>query len=702
MYPFFAGGSRRADQLRRHATWPRCGTMKPVSNQNPDRNPRPQGPGNPGGQNTDPKRRRRLMIAIPILTFLWVMVLFGNANVPPSQTVPLGQIIEAIGDKDIKQARIDDRTRVLYLEKTDGKIISAAYPEGYIPTLTSKLTEANVAVTVDPVPQPSLLGGLFSMMFPILLLVGLLVWFSKRGAAGAMGMGRLSSKKTTPVEPPQTRFTDVAGLDETVDELREIVELIEDPDRFAKLGAKPSRGFLLVGPPGTGKTLLAKAVAGEAGVPFFALSGSDFTEMFVGVGASRVRELFAKARAAAPAIIFVDEIDSVARQRGNSALGGNDERENTLNQLLAELDGFESGGVIFIGATNRVDILDPALLRPGRFDRKITVPLPDRRGREAILQVHAQGKPLDSSVELGDLAKRTPGFSGADLAYLVNEAALEAARLGASTVTNAHLQAALATSVLGKERKGALVTERDREIVAWHEAGHATAALILPDAADPVTVTIIPRGGAGGVTWMGGSDDEFLTRTQAYARLTVSMGGRAAEKILLSGDFTQGAHGDLSSATSLATVMISRYGMGSRLVSVDPIPGTPGSDRVADEASVLITEAAASADKLLVTHQALLETIATKLLEEETLDGDQLRELADAHLSTNKTVRRNSRPSVNGVQATKVRQTPPKRATPSVTPSKAKSNGTADSNATSGRKTSRRNGAAPSSGVTRS
>ena len=644
----------------RHATSTPSGTVNYMSSQKPERNLRPQGQGTPNGPKLDPKRRR-MMIAIPILAFLWTLVLFGGTTNTPSKSVPLGDIIERIDDKDVSEARIDDKTRVLYLELSNGKVISAAYPEGYVTTLTSMLTESGVKLSVDPVPQPSLLAGLFSMIFPILLLVGLLLWFSKKGASGAMGLGRLSSKKTSPVEPPETRFTDVAGLDETVDELREIVELLDDQDRYAKLGAKPSRGFLLVGPPGTGKTLLAKAVAGEAGVPFFALSGSDFTEMFVGVGASRVRELFAKARASAPAIIFVDEIDSVARQRGNSLIGGNDERENTLNQLLAELDGFETNGVIFIGATNRVDILDPALLRPGRFDRKINVPLPDRRGREAILRVHAQGKPLDSNVDLADLAKRTPGLSGADLAYLVNEAALEAARSDATTITNADLQSALATSVLGKIRKGVLVTDRDREIVAWHESGHATAALILPDAADPVTVTIIPRGAAGGVTWMSGSDDEFMTRTQATARLAVAMGGRGAEKILLGGDFTQGAHGDLSSATSLASVMIAHYGMGSRLVSVESIPGTPGSDRVADEAAILITEASVVVDKLLQDHIELLREIAGLLLEEETIDGEKLRSMADQHLTSMlSTVKRRStrKASIEPLKTKPAKKTP--------------------------------------------
>jgi cell division protease FtsH len=574
----------------------------------------------------EPRLRRRLLFAIGATTALWVFLIFGGSQIPRAEIVPLGKALEQIGDGKVAEAFIDDNRRILYLTLKDGdKVINAAYPEGYAPRITDALDEADVTLTVQPVPQPSLFGSLFGMIFPILLLVGLLVWFSRRAGAGALGIGKLSSKKTSPVEPPATRFSDVAGLDETVGELREIVELLADPDRFSRLGARPSRGFLLVGPPGTGKTLLAKAVAGEAGVPFFALSGSDFTEMFVGVGASRVRELFAKARESAPSIIFVDEIDSVARRRGNHLLGGNDERENTLNQLLAELDGFESRDVIFIGATNRVDVLDPALLRPGRFDRKIVVPLPDRRGREDILGVHSKGKPLAPDVDLGALARRTPGFSGADLSYLVNEAALEAARSGADVITAAHLQAALATSVLGKERRSALITDRDRRIVAWHEAGHAAAALLLPDAEDPVTVTIIPRGSAGGVTWMGGSEHDFLTRAQARARLIVSMGGRAAEKILLDGDFTQGAHGDLQSATALATEMVARYGMGKRLVSVEPVPGSTGVDIVNDEAAELIAVAAAEADKLLARNKRLVSAIAEALLEHETLDEDQLR-----------------------------------------------------------------------------
>lgn len=609
----------------------------------------------------DPKLRRRFWFSVGVTTGIWMFLLLAAPQTPRSETVPLGQALTAVADGKVAEAYIDDQRRVVFLtlkpasdgtetpqsEETTGskdatdskgvsdskdvtdakKVIAAAYPEGYAPRIADALTEADVELTVDPVPQPSLLGSLFNMIFPILLLIGLLVWFSRRAGGGALGIGRLSAKKTSPVEAPSTRFSDVAGLDETVGELREIVELLSDPERYARVGARPSRGFLLVGPPGTGKTLLAKAVAGEAGVPFFALSGSDFTEMFVGVGASRVRELFAKARQSAPSIIFVDEIDSVARRRGNHVLGGNDERENTLNQLLAELDGFESRDVIFIGATNRVDILDPALLRPGRFDRKIVVPLPDRRGREAILAVHAQGKPIGPDVDLASLARRTPGFSGADLAYLVNEAALEAARQGSDVVTAAHLQAALATSVLGKERRSALVTDRDRRIVAWHEAGHAAAALLLPEAEDPVTVTIIPRGGAGGVTWMGGSEHDFLTRAQAKARLVVSMGGRAAEKLLLEGDFTQGAHGDLQSATALATEMVARYGMGRRLVSVEPVPGSTGADAINDEAAEVIAVASSEADRLLSRNRRLVELIAEALLEHETLDEDQLRDL---------------------------------------------------------------------------
>ena len=589
----------------------------------------------------DPRLRRRLWFSIGVTIGIWMFIFSANSQLPRAETVPLGQALETISEGKVSDAFIDDNRRVVFLTLTKGdKVINAAYPEGYAARVADALAEADVEINVQPVPQPSLLGSLFAMIFPILLLVGLFVWFSRR-AGGSLGLGKLSSKKTTPVEPPVTRFSDVAGLDETVGELREIVELLENPERYALLGAEPSRGFLLVGPPGTGKTLLAKAVAGEAGVPFFALSGSDFTEMFVGVGASRVRELFAKARESAPSIIFVDEIDSVARRRGNHMMGGNDERENTLNQLLAELDGFESRNVIFIGATNRVDILDPALLRPGRFDRKIVVPLPDRGGREAIIAVHAAGKPFNSDVDFSALARRTPGFSGADLSYLMNEAALEAARNGAKTITSAHIQDALATSVLGKERRSALVTDRDRRIVAWHEAGHAAAALLLPDAENPVTVTIIPRGGAGGVTWMQGSENDFLTRAQAQSRLIVSMGGRAAEKLLLDGDFTQGAHGDLQSATALATEMVARYGMGRRLVSVDAVPGSTGSDIINDEAAELIANAAREADRLLGRNRRLVTVIADALLDQETLDEEQLKALYQKTIrSARKTSRR--------------------------------------------------------------
>jgi cell division protease FtsH len=606
----------------------------------------------------DPRRRRRFWLSVGLLIGVWTFALAGVNQSPQVTTVPLGQALEKIEAAKVSEALVDDSRRIVFLTlKEGGKIISAGYPEGYATKLADALAAADVELNVRPVPQASFLGTLFTMLFPILLLVGLLLFFAKRSASGGggpLGIGKLSAKKNSPVEAPTTRFSDVAGLDETVDELREIVELLADPDRYARLGAKPSRGFLLVGPPGTGKTLLAKAVAGEAGVPFFALSGSDFTEMFVGVGASRVRDLFAKARAQAPSIIFVDEIDSVARRRGNHNIGSNDERENTLNQLLAELDGFESRDVIFLGATNRVDILDPALLRPGRFDRKIYVPLPDRNGRESILGVHSKGKPLSADVDLHGLARRTPGFSGADLAYLVNEAALEAARSGADAISAVHMQAALATSVLGKERRSALVTDRDRRIVAWHEAGHTAAALLLPDAENPVTVTIIPRGSAGGVTWMGGSEHDFLTRAQANARLVVSMGGRAAEKILLGGDFTQGAHGDLQSATVLATEMVARYGMGRRLVSVDLIPGSTGSDVINEEAAELIAVAAGQSDRLLTKNRALVEAIAEALLESETLDEEQLLAFYQAHI---RAPRRRVKPPVK-VSARTARRTP--------------------------------------------
>ena len=368
---------------------------------------------------------------------------------------------------------------------------------------------------------------------------------------------------------PTVTFEDVAGCEEAIEDLSEIVEFLKNPERFEKLGAKIPRGAILVGPPGTGKTLLARAVAGEAKVPFFAASGSDFVEMYVGVGPARVRELFTKARSEEKAIIFIDEIDAVARSRVTSVKqNANDERENTLNALLNELDGFSRGNIILIAATNRVDILDPAILRPGRLDRKVQVPNPDRRGREAILAVHAEGKPLSKDVSLSLIARRTPGMSGADLAQIVNEAAIEAARKNRKNIDAECFSSAVAMVAMGRARRSALVTDRDRLITAWHEAGHTVAALLHGEASNPMSVSIIPRGHAGGITWMSGSDDQFMSRNQGMAQLVVAMAGRVGEEMLLDGEFTQGPSSDLERATALASAMVTRYGMSRRGLAV--------------------------------------------------------------------------------------------------------------------------------------
>ena len=586
----------------------------------------------PGSEkkNKNPNLRKVIIGVWVFSTFLWFLLLSTPANL--GEKVSYNSAIASINNKEVLEAVVDDHKRQINLKlNKDDKLVYFSYPEGSIKDILDTLINNNIEAEIKPVPRPTFFSSLISALLPIFLLVGLLVYFSRKAGAGLGMIGKLSSKKSEPVTTPKTTFKDVAGLDETVEELREVVEILSNPEKYRKLGGEVPRGFLLVGPPGTGKTLLAKAVAGEAGVPFFALSGSDFTEMFVGVGASRVRELFANARAQSPSIIFVDEIDSIARKRGNAIMGGNDERENTLNQLLAELDGFEGRNVIFLGATNRVDVLDPALLRPGRFDRKVIVPLPDKSGREAILKGHATGKPFEKNIDFQAFAKMTTGLSGADLAYIINESCLDAARKGQKRVTNENLHSSLAISILGRERKGTIVSQRDREIVAYHESGHTLAALLYPNADKPVNVSIIPRGGAAGVTWMGGDVNGFITRDQMFAKLVVAMSGRSAEEIHLDGNYTQGAHGDLQAATSIATEMITRYGMGEDLVSIDYIPGSTGSDKINLESSLLIKSALIESRKLLLKHKKFLILIANELLSKETLDAEQLDKLLQKH-----------------------------------------------------------------------
>ena len=446
-------------------------------------------------------------------------------------------------------------------------------------------------------------------------------------SAGDESRQSRAGNKAPAIEPatiPDTRFSDVAGCDEAKAELLELVMFLKEPERFTRTGATAPKGALLTGPPGTGKTLLARAVAGESGVPMFTAAGSDFVEKYVGVGAQRIRALFAAAREHERSIVFIDEVDAVARRRGGDGELAHVESESTLIALLSEMDGFHASNVIVIAATNRADMLDPAITRPGRLDRKVEVPNPDRRGREQILAVHVAGKPVEAGVDFTALARRTPGFSGAQLAALVNEACLDAVRKDLETVTAECFDHAVATIAMGRARTSALVTDHDREVTAWHESGHTLAAYLQAGADDPVQVTIIPRGPAGGVTWMSGNDDQFLPRTKAHAQLVTALAGRAAEEILLDGEFTQGAYGDLQSATELATSMATRYGMTRLGYQVRRSGSTPEKD-VRDVVEELLRHAHTNATKLLGEHKTFLGAVAAELLAEETLT------LADVH-----------------------------------------------------------------------
>ena len=432
----------------------------------------------------------------------------------------------------------------------------------------------------------------------------------------------------TLAERPTTRFADVAGAQEAVFDLSEIVMFLKDPARFTRAGAEQPKGALLVGPPGTGKTLLARAVAGEANVPFFAVSGSDFTEMYVGVGAARVRALFAAARAHEKAIIFIDEIDAIAAARSGAGQNGNSETESTLNALLVALDGFTASNVVLLAATNRKDKLDPAILRPGRLDRMVEVPNPDRRGREQILAVHARNKPIEESVDLTAIAMRTPGFSGAQLKAVVNEACLMAVRTDSELVTEDFFHQAVATIAMGRARTSALVTEHDARITAWHEGGHALAGFLQPDADNPVAVSIVPRGPAGGVTWFSGNDDIFISRRAAHAQLVTALAGRVGEELLMGGEYTQGASGDLQSATALARRMATEYGM-TRLGFGVRERSDGGGSAVTDVVEELLSEAHATATALLSEHRELLSRLAAELLVRKDLSLADLEELAE-------------------------------------------------------------------------
>ena len=495
-------------------------------------------------------------------------------------------------------------------------------------------------------------GGVLFAFLPLILFGGLMFWMFSRSRGGinqAMSIGQ-SKARMAVVDQPSVTFDDVAGVEEAKQELAEIVEFLRFPEKFAKLGAKIPRGVLLAGAPGTGKTLVSKAVAGEAGVPFFSISGSEFVEMFVGVGASRVRDLFGKAKQAAPAIVFIDEIDAVGRHRGAGIGGGNDEREQTLNQILVEMDGFdERTNVIVIAATNRPDVLDTALLRPGRFDRRVILDLPDVKGREAILRVHINGKPLHQDVDIKTLARQTHGFSGADLANLVNEGAILAARQDRNTIRFSDLEEAVDRVIAGPARKSREVSEKEREIIAYHEAGHALVAANLPDADLVHKVTIVARGSAGGYTKLLPDEDRSLwSKGQFEAMLAVMMGGQSAEEVVL-GDITTGASNDLQKANEVARKMVTEYGMSGELgprtfnsgqemvfMGKQLSQGHKYSDAIAEkidaEIGSLLHRAQQTAKRILESQREQLTLLAKRLLVEETIEGPELQGLLSGSL----------------------------------------------------------------------
>ena len=525
-----------------------------------------------------------------------------------------------------------------------GKLKNGTEFNSYAPsdeTLIKTLQDNGVEITAAPPEQPAWWMSLLGSAIPIIILVVLFFFIMQQtqgGGGRVMNFGK-SRAKLMGEGNVKVSFKDVAGAEEAKQELEEVVEFLNDPGKFTTIGAKIPKGVLLAGPPGTGKTLLAKAVAGEAGVPFFTISGSDFVEMFVGVGASRVRDLFTQAKKNAPCIIFIDEIDAVGRQRGAGLGGGHDEREQTLNQLLVEMDGFGANeGIITIAATNRPDILDPALLRPGRFDRQVIVGRPDLRGREAILKVHARNKPLADDVDLKTIAKKTPGFTGADLNNLLNEAALLAARLNKKVITMAEVEEASEKVSMGPERRSHIVSEKDRKLTAYHESGHAIVAHLLPHA-DPVhKVTIIPRGAAGGYTMMLPTEEQnYKTKSQLLADIRVALGGRIAEALILD-EISTGASGDLQSVTNTARAMVTRWGMSDEL---GPIVFGEQQEQVflgknlghernySEEIAAkidaeihrIVEEAYKDVTKLLSDNEKFLHDMANALLEEETIDA---------------------------------------------------------------------------------
>jgi cell division protease FtsH len=589
---------------------------------------------------------RVLAIVAAVATLLSLFYFQGPSATQPNQ-IPYSAFVTAVEQGEIRSATIQGQE--VTAERSAGGTVTTYVPQGA--GLIAQLQQKGVLIKAEPPPQPSLLGSLLLSLLPFALMIGIVVWMSrnamnKQGGGGLMSIGKSKAKLLTEAHGRVT-FDDVAGIDEAKEDLQEVVEFLRDPQKFQRLGGRIPRGVLLVGPPGTGKTLTARAVAGEANVPFFTISGSDFVEMFVGVGASRVRDMFEQAKKNAPCIIFIDEIDAVGRHRGAGLGGGNDEREQTLNQLLVEMDGFEANeGVIIIAATNRPDVLDPALLRPGRFDRQIVVPNPDVTGREKILRVHVRKVPLAPDVDLKVIARGTPGFSGADLMNLVNESALLAARRGKRIVTMKEFEDAKDKVMMGAERRTLVMTDDEKRLTAYHEAGHAVVALNVP-ATDPVhKATIIPRGRALGMVMQLPERDKLsMSYEQMTSRLAIMMGGRIAEEMIFGRDkVTSGAQSDIEQATRLARMMVTKWGFSPELGTVaygenqDEVflgmqmgrqqnVSEATAQKIDSEVRRLVEDGLNDARRILTEKQHELEALARGLLEYETLTGEEIRNL---------------------------------------------------------------------------
>lgn len=581
-----------------------------------------------------------LIVALVLMT---VFNQFGPKSTAESQVV-YSQFINEVKEGRIAKVMIDGR--VLRGVTNEGRKFTTYAPSD--PWMVSDLLKNNVTVEAKPDEEPSILMSIFVSWFPMLLLIGVWVFFMRQmqggGKGGAFSFGK-SKARQLDENSNHTTFADVAGCDEAKEEVGELVEFLRDPTKFQKLGGRIPRGVLMVGPPGTGKTLLAKAIAGEAKVPFFTISGSDFVEMFVGVGAARVRDMFEQAKKNSPCIIFIDEIDAVGRHRGAGTGGGNDEREQTLNQMLVEMDGFEANsGVIVIAATNRADVLDKALLRPGRFDRQVMVGLPDIRGREQILKVHMRKVPIDGDVKADILARGTPGFSGADLANLVNEAALFAARRNKRTVDMQDFEDAKDKIFMGPERKSMIMREEERRNTAYHESGHAVVAALLPHA-DPVhKVTIMPRGWALGLTWQLPEHDRISNyKDKMLEEISILFGGRIAEEVFMN-QMSTGASNDFERATKIARDMVTKYGMSDVMGTMvyagseqDSFFGSMSSKTVSEatqqkvdaEIRRILDEQYAVARKLLEDNRDKVEAMTAALLEWETIDAEQIQDIME-------------------------------------------------------------------------